>query len=75
MTGTSYWCSDESGHNDVAEGYSAEAGVAEACSAVIVVAEEIANEEEDCERAVSGGCVDREGMPVSGVHDGCKLRE
>ncbi|KAJ6936355.1 hypothetical protein NC652_011157 [Populus alba x Populus x berolinensis] len=35
MTGTSYWCSDESGHNDVAEGYSAEAGVAEACSALM----------------------------------------
>jgi hypothetical protein len=41
----------------------------------VAVAEEIASEEEDCGRAVSGGCVDREGRPVSGVHGGYKLGE
>ena len=41
----------------------------------VVVAEEIASKEEDCGRAVSGSCVDREGRPVSGVHGGYKLGE
>jgi len=76
-TGTNCWCRDETGHSAVAEGYSAKA---EACGAImlifgVAVAEEIASEEEDCGRAVSGGCVDREGRPVSGVHGGYKLGE
>ncbi|KAJ6936560.1 hypothetical protein NC652_011310 [Populus alba x Populus x berolinensis] len=68
-TGTSCWCRDEIGHKVVAEGYSAEV---EACSAIMLIfgVVEIASEEEDCERAISGGCVDREGRPVSGVHGG-----
>jgi hypothetical protein len=41
----------------------------------VVVAEEIASKEEDCGRAVSGSCIDREGRPVSGVHGGYKLGE
>ena len=68
-TRTSCWCRGETGHSAVAEGYSAEAEAAKACIAVmlifgVAVAEEIASEEKDCGRAVSGGCVDREGRSV-----------
>ena len=65
-TRTSCWCRGETGHSVVTEGYGAEAEATKACSAVmlifgVAVAEEIASEEEDCGRAVSGGYVDREG--------------
>ena len=36
-TRTSYWCGGETGHNAVAEGYSAEAEAAKSCSAVMLI--------------------------------------